>query len=80
MLRFWLDGTDGDQIVYVYLPEGKGTDTGTVIWDTNENDARVGKKAERDSFTWYARHLMTRLRDEFAENGALPESGMVAWY
>ena len=80
MLTFWLESTNGDESVYVYLPEGKDTDRGTVIWDARKGDARVGKAAVCDEYTIYARHLMKRLRDEFAESGMLPKSGEVAWY
>lgn len=80
MLKFFLLGEDGDDIVFAYLPEGDDSDRGTVIWDTKESDARVGSKAMCDKYTMYARHLMKRLRDEFAEHGELPKSGEVAWY
>ncbi|MEE8705061.1 MAG: hypothetical protein SOH58_08715 [Olsenella sp.] len=80
MLKFFLERVDGDDIVFAYLPEGDGGDMGTVIWDSKKNDARVGSKAREDDYTIYARHLMKRLRDEFAEHGKLPESGEVAWY
>ena len=80
MLKFFLERDDGNSLVFTYLPEGNEDDPGTVVWDFEKRDARVGSKAKCDGYTIYARHLMKRLRDEFSEHERLPESGEVAWY
>lgn len=80
MLKFWLESSKSNEYEFVYIPEGNYKDTGTVIWDRTKNEARVGRKADGDEYTVYARHLMKNLREEYAARGTLPKSGIVAWY
>lgn len=80
MLKFWLESSNDNEYEFVYIPEGNYKDTGTVIWDRTKNEAKVGRKADGDEYTVYARHLMKDLREEYAARGALPKSGIVAWY
>ena len=66
MLTFWLESTNGDDSVYVYLPEGKDTDRGTVIWDARKGDARVCKAAAKEQAIrartcWLARACKKRV-------------------
>lgn len=78
MLRYKLVSNDGSVMIYHYMPEGNGK-PGVVSINVKNGETDVLEVSPDDIGSRYAYKLANRL-EEFFEQKAMREEGVIAWY
>ena len=78
MLKYELDSRNGDVMVYRYMPEKTGK-PGFVSINVENGETEVIEVSPDDVGNLYAYKLINRL-EEYLEQKAMREEGVVAWY
>jgi hypothetical protein len=76
MNRFKLKEFNGERLIYLYQPEGRG-EWGEVAYSFTEGMARLIRQAEENSI-YYSNKALTKV-EECAKGKALPIDFIQAW-
>lgn len=75
MVRYELEGADGDIKRYRYFVEEDNAHPGMVEFDEATRDVELTQVSDLDPYKRYAHHLVSALKGR-----PIPDSGVVMWY